>query len=87
MIEAYILMRIKPGMDRSVLQTISGLKQVKDMETVYGAYDLLMKIQVEQMDDLDAFIFDTVRTIKGVERTTTLIAIEPPGEGDVEWKA
>jgi len=78
MIKAYILLRIKPGMDRSVLQTVKKLKQVKDIETLYGAYDLLMKIQVETMDDLDAFIFDTARTIQGVERTTTLITIEPP---------
>lgn len=78
MIEAYVLLRVKPGMDRLVFQAVKKLKQVTDMETVYGEYDLLMKIQVETMDDLDAFIFDSIRTIKGVERTTTLITIEPP---------
>jgi len=78
MIKAYVLLRVKPGMDRSVFKTVKKLKQVKDLETVYGEYDLLMKIQVETMDDLDAFIFDTARTIQGVERTTTLITIEPP---------
>ncbi|UCE95282.1 MAG: Lrp/AsnC ligand binding domain-containing protein [Candidatus Bathyarchaeota archaeon] len=80
MIEACILLRVRPGMDRSVFQTVKKLKQVKDIETVYGAFDLLMKIQVETMENLDAFIFDTIRTIKGVERTTTLITIEPPSE-------
>ena len=44
----------------------------------FAPYDLLMKIRVETMEDLDAFIFDTVRTIQGVARTTTLITIEPP---------
>lgn len=78
MIEAYVLLRVKPGMDRVVFQKVRKLKQVKDLETVYGEYDLLTKIQVETMDDLDAFIFDTVRTINGVERTTTLIIIEAP---------
>ena len=78
MIEAYILLRVRPGMDRSVFQTVKKLKQVTDMETLYGEYDLLMKIRVETMEDLDAFIFDTVRTIQGVARTTTLITIEPP---------
>ncbi len=78
MIRAYALLRIKPGMDRSVFQTVQKLKPVNDLETVYGEYDLLMKIQVETMDDLDAFIFDTVRTVQGVERTTTLIVIETP---------
>ncbi len=78
MIEAYILLRIKPGLDRTVLREIRKLRQAKDIETLYGEYDLLMKIQVETMDDLDSFIFDSIRTIRGVERTTTLITIEPP---------
>ena len=78
MINAYVLMRVKPGMDRSVLYEIKKLNQVKDVETVYGAYDLLIKIQVEGMDDLNSFIFDTIRTMQGLERTTTLITIEPP---------
>ena len=76
MIEACILLRIKPGMDRSVYQAAKKLKQVKELETVYGEYDLLLKIQVDTMDDLDAFIFDSAGTIQGVEKTTTLIVIK-----------
>ena len=80
MIEAHVLLRIKPGTDRAVFQAVKSLKQVKNMETVYGEYDLLVKIQVETMEDLDAFIFDGIRAINGVERTTTLITIEPPNQ-------
>ncbi len=78
MIEAYVLLRIRPGMDRSVFRAVNKLKQVKVAETVYGEYDLLTRVQLETMDDLDSFIFDKVRTIDGVERTTTLITIESP---------
>ena len=80
MIKACILLRIRPGMDRAVFQEVKNLTQVVDMETVYGEYDLLMKIQVATMEDLDTFIFDTVRTIQGIERTTTLIVIKPPSQ-------
>jgi len=80
-IEAYVLLRIKPGQDRSVFRKVKKLKRVTEMDTVYGEYDLLIKVQVETMEDLDSFIFDTVRAIKGVERSTTLITIEPPVEG------
>ncbi|MCW3980914.1 MAG: Lrp/AsnC ligand binding domain-containing protein [Candidatus Bathyarchaeota archaeon] len=79
MIEAYILLRVKPGMDRSVFQAIRKLREVKDLETVYGEYDLLTKIDVKSMDDLDTFIFEAVRTISGVQGTTTLVTIQPPG--------
>lgn len=78
MIEAYVLLRVKPGQDRSVFRKVKKLKQVTEVDTVYGAYDLLIKVQVETMEDLDSFIFDTARAIKGVERSTTLITIEPP---------
>ncbi len=80
MIEAYILLRVKPGMDRTVFQAIRRLRQVKDLETVYGEYDLLVRIEVKNMDALDAFIFEAVRTINGVEGTTTLVTIQPPGQ-------
>lgn len=81
MIEVYVLLRVKPGQDRSVFGEVKKLKQVTEMDTVYGEYDLLIKVQLENMEDLDSFIFDTVRAIKGVERSTTLITIEPPVEG------
>ncbi len=80
LIEAIVLLRIKPGMDRFVFSVVKKLNQINQIETVYGEYDLLTKVAVETMDDLDAFIFDKVRTIKGIERTTTLIVIEPPGQ-------
>lgn len=80
MIAAYVLMRIKPGIERNVLNTVRKLDQVKVVETLYGEYDMLLKVEVETLDELDSFIFDTVRTIKGVERSTTLIVIKVPGE-------
>lgn len=80
MIAAYVLMRIKPGVERNVLNTVRKLDQVKVVETLYGEYDMLLKVKLETLDELDSFIFDTVRTIKGVERSTTLIVIKVPGE-------
>lgn len=80
MIGAYVLMRIKPGTDRNVLHEVRKLAQVKAVETVYGEYDMLIKIELETLDELDSFIFDTVRNIKGVEGSTTLITIKVPGE-------
>ncbi len=80
MISAYVLMRVKPGMDRTVLNNAKRLTQVKTTETLYGEYDMLIRVEVETLDDLDSFIFDTIRNIKGVESSTTLIAIKVPSE-------
>jgi len=80
MITAYVLLRIKPGMDRNVLRNVKKLAQVKAVETVYGEYDMLFKVEIETLETLDSFIFDTVRTIIGVEGSTTLISMEVPSE-------
>ena len=77
MIKAYILLTIKPGMDRAVFQAVGELRQVTNLETLYGEYDLLAEIEVKNMDDLDAFVFDSMRTIQGVIKTTTLMTIKP----------
>lgn len=78
MITAYVLLRIKPGMDRNVLNSVKKLTQVKIIETLYGEYDMLIKVTVETLETLDSFIFDTVRTIKGVDGSTTLVTMEIP---------
>ena len=78
---AYVLLNIKPGMDRTVLHQVKKLSEVEVVETVYGEYDMLIKAKLEALEALDSFIFDTVRTIEGVEGSTTLITMEVPGEG------
>jgi len=78
-ISAYLLARVKPNKDREVLENLKKLGPVKEAATLYGEYDVIARLQVETLEDLDAFIFDTVRTIAGVEATTTLIATEIPG--------
>jgi len=78
MLTAFVLIKVKPGMDRDVLKAVKELPEVKEVETVYGEYDMLLKISVGNMDELDSFIFDTVRRIRGVEGTTTLISMKVP---------
>jgi len=78
MISAYLLARVKPNKDREVLQKLRMLRPVREAATLYGEYDIIAKLQVETLEDLDIFIFDTVRTIAGIDATTTLITTEIP---------
>ncbi|MDH5450505.1 MAG: Lrp/AsnC ligand binding domain-containing protein [Candidatus Bathyarchaeota archaeon] len=80
MVTAYVLLRVKPGMDKDVFLNVKRLLQVKEVVVVYGEYDLLVRIEVPSMEDLDTFIFDTIRMISGVESSTTLIKIKKPSK-------
>jgi len=68
-------------MDKDVFLNVKKLSQVKEAIVVYGEYDLLVRIDVPLMEDLDTFIFDTIRMISGVESSTTLIKIKKPSKG------
>ena len=47
MTTSYVLLKIQPGMDRNVLHVVKKLAQVKTVETLYGEYDMLIKVDVE----------------------------------------
>jgi DNA-binding Lrp family transcriptional regulator len=77
-VESYTLARIKPSKDLDAYNKIKELKEVKDVVTTYGEYDIIIKIEVETLDELDDFVFNKLRTINGVEATTTLISARYP---------
>lgn len=78
MVVVYTLARVKPHQDREVHEKIRSLAPVKEIVTVYGEYDLIAKLELESLEALDDFIFNTIRAIEGVEATMTLISARPP---------
>jgi DNA-binding Lrp family transcriptional regulator len=69
----YTLARVQPAKDSIVYNKIKALAEVKEVITTYGEYDIIIKVEVKSLDHLDEFVFSKLRTIEGVEATTTLI--------------
>jgi len=74
MISAYIFLKVKPNKDREVIGKIRKLSKVKEVTSVYGEYDLIVKVEAESLEDLDSIVFDSIRAIQEVDATTTCIA-------------
>ena len=74
MVTSYTLARVEPTKDNDVYQKINGLPEVREVITTYGEYDLIIKVEVGSLDDLDNFVFSKLRAIEGIESTTTLIS-------------
>jgi DNA-binding Lrp family transcriptional regulator len=49
---------------------MSGVKQVS---SVYGVYDLHVEVSFGTMEELDKFIFDGIRKVRGIKETVTLV--------------
>lgn len=81
MVVSYTLARVKPAKDVQVYYKVKELPEVEEVITTYGEYDIIVKVNVDSLEKLDEFVFHKLRTIEGVESTTTLIHADFPKEG------
>ena len=80
MVTSYTLARVDPSKDSMVYNEVKKLEEVKEVITTYGEYDLIIKVEVENLEGLDNFVFHKLRIIEGIASTTTLIHAAFPRE-------
>ncbi len=71
--KAYVLIETGLGMAKNALIEIRKIKGVTEADGVYGYYDIIAKIEGENLGDL---VVDEIQEIEGVEATTTLVAAD-----------
>lgn len=73
MIKAYVLIVANPGATKSVHTALQQLEGVTACHEVMGPYDIVVEIQVENLSDVPRILSDHIRTVEGVESTTSLV--------------
>ena len=72
-VNAYVLITTKSGSEKEVLDALKKTKNVKDARILYGEYDIIAKLQLQDITALNDYLLANIRPIHGIERTTTLI--------------
>ena len=70
---AYILMQLRECKESIVLDYIKSLDEVKDAAILFGEWDLLAKVQVENSDSLSTFLLEKIRQNPDIRLTSSLI--------------
>lgn len=80
MVEAVILFRVQhvtsnPDLDsmQAIKEEIAKLKGVKEVKGVFGLYDFVALVETETPEELGILVSQTIRNIKGVARTETMV--------------
>ena len=73
---AYILITVKSGLEKEVLERVSNLDEVIEANLVIGEHDAVVKVRVEDISQLDKFLTDKLRSLPDVFLTTTMIITE-----------
>lgn len=73
MVKAYVLVVTNPGETKGVVSALSGIKGVVELHEVMGPYDIVVEIEVESLSDVPPILSDRIRTVPGIESTTSLV--------------
>ena len=74
--KAYVLINTEIGCIPEVLKAVRKIKNVVEAHSVYGVYDIVVKIEAENMGKLKDIVTWNVRRLNNVRSTLTMIVME-----------
>ena len=76
MVTAYVLISCDLGFDVEIIDEVKQLEDVKEVHGVFGAYDILVKLESANVENLKDIITWKIRKLNKVRSTLTLMAVE-----------
>ncbi len=73
---AFILINSEIGEEKTVLEQLLGMPNVKEAHVVYGVYDLIAKLESNTMESLKKIVTENLRMLENVRSTMTMICVE-----------
>ncbi len=76
---AYVLINCDLGFEEDIISQLNTIDEIKEVKGVFGTYDILAKVESDDVDKLRDTITWKIRKLDRVRSTLTLMAI--PGQG------
>jgi DNA-binding Lrp family transcriptional regulator len=74
-VKAYVLVVTDPGKTRRVKQAMSDVPGIIELHEVMGPYDIVVEIQVANLQEIPPILGEKIRSIEGIESTTSLVTL------------
>ena len=71
MVTAYILIQTEVGKAAQVAKEIAEIKGVQQAEDVTGPYDVIVRAEARNIDELGKLVVSKVQNLDGITRTLT----------------
>jgi len=76
MATAYVLINCDLGFDAEIIHGIKQVEDVKEVRGVFGAYDIIVKLESADAEILKDTIIWKIRKLNRVRSTLTLMTVE-----------
>lgn len=70
---AYVLFKVASGTEREVAQKLIEFEEVLQANIVFGEYDVIALLATKDLEKLEDFVSDSIRTVPNVLVTSTMI--------------
>jgi len=70
---AYVLSKVSSGTEREVAQKLIEFDEVLHADIIFGEYDVVAKMSTKDLDSLENFVSEKIRTVPNVLVTSTMI--------------
>jgi len=68
----FVLITIAPTHEHDVSTKLSKVPEIIELQTLFGEYDLIAKIEADDFEKLAEIVINKIRSIEGVIDTKTL---------------
>ena len=73
---AYVLINCDLGYEEQIIEELKHISDVKEVHGTFGAYDILAKVESDQVSTLRETIMWKIRKIRRVRSTLTLMGMK-----------
>ncbi|MHA1135143.1 MAG: Lrp/AsnC family transcriptional regulator [Candidatus Thorarchaeota archaeon] len=70
-VTAFILLNIDMSAQNDVFETIKNMDETREVYMIFGAFDIIIKAEFENNNQLSSFVIDKLKTLEGVIETQT----------------
>jgi len=69
--EALVLITVEPASEQQVLKALKEIKGIVEAHFLYGPYDIYIKIEAADSQQLNHIVIEQIRNIPGIKSTMT----------------
>tara|TARA_B100002052_G_scaffold40390_1_gene32548 strand:+ start:40 stop:282 length:243 start_codon:yes stop_codon:yes gene_type:complete len=80
MSQAFVLINCELGSEEHIIEELKTLSDVKSVQGTFGAYDIIVEIASESVEQIRETITWKIRKIEKIRSTLTLTKVEGQGE-------
>lgn len=75
--EAFILIELNCPKEKAILEKFSDINEIKETFFVNGEFDLILKVEIESIEDLTKLYVKKIKNSSIIKNSTTLVVAEP----------